>query len=69
MEEVSLQTCRDIMVYPLYRHSGICNGVSLLVLHNAPDATMHLDREGNTLRGGQHLASCKFCCYRNRVPF
>lgn len=33
------------MVYPLYRHSGICNGVPLLILHNASDATMHLLHE------------------------
>lgn len=34
------------MVYPLHRYSGVCYGVPLLILHNAPDATMHLDRKG-----------------------
>lgn len=38
-------TCGDVMVYPLYRHSGVCNGVPLLILHNASDATMYLDKE------------------------
>lgn len=38
-----LQTCSDIVVYPLDRHCGVCDGVSLLVLHDTPDATMHLD--------------------------
>lgn len=47
--EIRQQTCGDIMIYSLYRHCGICNGVPLLVLHNAPDATMHLHREGNSL--------------------
>lgn len=44
-EDIFHQTCRDIMVYPLYRHGGICNAVPLLILHNASDASMHLDRE------------------------
>ena len=38
-------TCGDVMVYPLYSYSGVCNGVPLLILHNASDATMYLDRE------------------------
>lgn len=51
--EVFHQTCSDIMVYALYRHSGIFNGVPLLILHNTPDAAMHLDREG-----GRGLLGC-----------
>lgn len=47
-EEVLLQTSSDIVVNPLHRHCGICNGIPLLVLHNAPDATMHLHREDKT---------------------
>lgn len=60
MEEGFLQTCCDIMVYPLYRHGGIWNGIPLLVLHNAPDATMHLDMEGKSLRRqeGRGAAAC-----------
>lgn len=46
-KEVFLHTCSDIVVYPLYGHSGICNGIPLLVLHNASDATMHLVGENN----------------------
>jgi len=42
-EEVFQDTCRDIMVYSLYRHSGVRNGVPLLILHNASDTTVHLD--------------------------
>lgn len=43
--EVVYQTCGDVMVDPLYRYSGVSNGVALLVLHYAPDSTMHLDRQ------------------------
>lgn len=39
----SVLTCGDVMVYTLYRHSGVGNGVPLLILHNASDATMYLD--------------------------
>lgn len=57
--EVLKQTCGDIMVYPLDRHSGICNGVPLLVFHNAPNATVYLHKKGEV--GGSPV--------HNWVPF
>lgn len=51
--EVFEQTCGDIMVYPLYRHTGIGNGVTLLVFHNAPDATMYLHKKGGGISYNQ----------------
>lgn len=51
-ESECLQTCSDVVVYPLNRHCGVWDGIPLLVLHNTPDATMHLGGGNDTVFRG-----------------
>lgn len=55
-----LQTCSDVVVYPLNRHCGVCDGVSLLVLYNSPDAAMHLDGGNDTVFRTRDETNCRF---------
>lgn len=52
-ESECLQTCSDVVVYPLDRHCGVCDGIPLLVFHNTPDATMHLGGGNDTVFRGK----------------